>query len=74
MRNSYTKYCSILSNVLGGDVILDRRTEGRTDGGDYNIQEQLEHKIHIYNESKTRTMKTTTTLLPPLGECGGGIS
>ena len=37
VSNSHTKFGWISSNGLGGDSITDRRTDGRTDGGDYNI-------------------------------------
>ena len=34
---SHTKFGWISSNSLGGDSITDRRKDGQTDGGDYNI-------------------------------------
>ena len=37
VSNSHTKFGWISSNGLGGDSITDRRTGGRTEGGDYNI-------------------------------------
>ena len=37
VSNSHTKFGWISSNGLGGDSITDRRTDGQTDGGDYNI-------------------------------------
>ena len=37
VSNSHTKFGWISSNSLGGDSITDRRTDGRTDRGDYNI-------------------------------------
>ena len=42
ISNSHTKFGRILSNGLGGDIITyrwmeDSQTDGRTDGGDYNI-------------------------------------
>ena len=37
VSNSHTKFGWISSNGLGGENITDRRTDGQTDGGDYNI-------------------------------------
>ena len=37
VSNSHTKFGCISSNSLGGESITGRRTDGQTDGGDYNI-------------------------------------
>ena len=37
VSNSHTKFGWISSNGLGGDSITARRTNGQTDGGEYNI-------------------------------------
>ena len=37
MSNSHTKFGLISSNGLGVDSITDRRTDGQTDEGDFNI-------------------------------------
>ena len=37
VSNSHTKIGSISSNGLEGDSITDRRTDGQTGGGEYNI-------------------------------------
>ena len=39
LSNSHTKFGWISSNGLGKNSVTDRRTGGRTDGGDCNIKQ-----------------------------------
>ena len=46
-----TKFCWILSSGLGGDSIMDRRTEGRTDGRTDRRMEAITISLKLFLKS-----------------------